>query len=144
MELSSFGAGSVTWSSQGCHTPLQGQPGMSHPNSACTGRGQRLSKALQAHCDQPRDQGQVLVIPSLRQHQSSSGCGTGIEFHFWCVTAALKYQCYIYPQCIGIIGQLSVWHAPESQDLQTFSSHQQFSGTTEHPVPLTWCRAHLG
>lgn len=27
--------------------------------------------------------------------------------------------------------------------MQTFSSHQQLSGTAEHPVPLTRCRAHL-
>lgn len=92
-ELSSFGAGSVTWMSplsQGCHTPVQGQPGMSHPNGACTGRGKRLSRALQAHCDQPWDQGEVLVIPSLRQHKSSLQCGIGVEFHSWCVSAALK------------------------------------------------------
>lgn len=91
-ELSSFGAGSVTWMSplsQGCHTPVQGQPGMSH-SQWCTGRGKRLSRALQAHCDQPWDQGEVLVIPSLRQHKSSLQCGIGVEFHSWCVSAALK------------------------------------------------------
>lgn len=36
-------------------------------------RDKRLSKALQAHCDQPWDQGEVLVIPSLRQHKKLLG-----------------------------------------------------------------------